>query len=98
MDYLIADATIIPPASQEHYSEKVIYLPSYQVNSQRKISERKFTREELGLPDQGFVFSCYNSLYKIQPATFEIWMRILHRVPDSALCIHTENADVERIC
>ena len=97
MDYLIADAAIIPPASQAHYSEKVIYLPSYQVNdSQRKISERKFTREELGLPDQGFVFSCYNSLYKIQPATFEIWMRILHRVPDSALCIHTENADVEQ--
>jgi protein O-GlcNAc transferase len=97
MDYLIADTAIIPPASQAHYWEKVIYLPSYQVNdSQRKISERKFTREELGLPDQGFVFSCYNSLYKIQPATFEIWMRILHRVPDSALCIHTENADVEQ--
>ena len=97
MDYLIADTTIIPPASQECYSEKVIYLPSYQVNdSQRKIGEGKFTRENLGLPEQGFVFSCYNSLYKIQPATFEIWMRILHRVPDSVLCIHTENADVEQ--
>jgi predicted O-linked N-acetylglucosamine transferase (SPINDLY family) len=97
MDYLIADATIIPPDSQAYYSEKIIYLPSYQANdSQRKISERIFTREELGLPAQGFVFSCYNSLYKIQPATFETWMRIMHRVPDSALCIHTENADVEQ--
>jgi protein O-GlcNAc transferase len=97
MDYLIADAAIIPPDSQAYYSEKIIYLPSYQVNdSQRTISERKFTREELGLPDQGFVFCCFNSLYKIQPATFETWMRILHRVPDSTLCIHTENADVEQ--
>jgi predicted O-linked N-acetylglucosamine transferase (SPINDLY family) len=97
MDYLVADATIIPPGSQAYYSEKILYLPSYQVNdSQRKISERRFTREELGLPAQGFIFCCYNSLYKLQPATFERWMRILHRVPDSALCIHTENADVEQ--
>jgi protein O-GlcNAc transferase len=97
MDYLIADATIIPPASQAYYSEKIIYLPSYQVNdSQRTISERIFTREELGLPAEGFVFSCYNSLYKIQPATFEIWMRILHRVSGSVLFIYTENADVEQ--
>ena len=97
MDYLIADAMIIPPASQEHYSEKIIYLPSYQVNSKREISERQFTREELGLPPQGFVFCCFNTLYKLQPATFETWMRIsLHRVPDSALFMCVENADHER--
>jgi predicted O-linked N-acetylglucosamine transferase (SPINDLY family) len=95
MDYLIADAAIIPAASQAHYSEKIIYLPSYQVNdSQRKISDRRFTREELGLPTQGFVFCCFNSLYKIQPPTFETWMRVLHRVPGSSLYIHTENEDV----
>ena len=96
MDYLIADAMIIPPASQGNYSEKIIYLPSYQVNSKREISERQFTREELGLPPQGFVFCCFNTLYKLQPATFETWMRILHRVPDSTLFICTENADHER--
>jgi protein O-GlcNAc transferase len=96
MDYLIADAIIIPPASQEHYSEKIIYLPSYQVNSKREISERQFTRQELGLPPQGFVFCCFNMLYKLQPDTFEIWMRILRRVPDSTLFICTDNADHER--
>lgn len=97
MDYLIADATIIPPDSQAYYSEKIIYLPSYQVNdSQRSISERIFSRDELGLPNQGFVFCCFNSIYKIQPATFETWMRILHRVPDSTLCLHAENADIRR--
>jgi predicted O-linked N-acetylglucosamine transferase (SPINDLY family) len=93
----VADATIIPAANQADYSEKIIYLPSYQVNdSKRKISERRFTREELGLPAQGFVFSCFNTLYKLQPATFEVWMRILHRVPDSVLFIYTENFDADR--
>ena len=96
MDYLIADATIIPPGSQGDYSEKVIYLPSYQVNSKREISERQFTRQELGLPPQGFVFSCFNTLYKLQPATFETWMRILRRVPDSTLFIYGEDADAKQ--
>jgi protein O-GlcNAc transferase len=96
MDYLIADATIIPPASQGDYSEKLIYLPSYQVNSKREISERQFTRQELGLPPQGFVFSCFNTLHKLQPATFETWMRILGRVPDSTLFIYGEDADTKQ--
>lgn len=96
MDYLIADATIIPPASREYYSEKIIYLPFYQVNSKREMSERQFTREELGLPAQGFVFCCLNTLYKLQPSTFETWMRILHRVPNSTLLTYTDNADVEQ--
>jgi protein O-GlcNAc transferase len=96
MDYLIADPTIIPPASQGDYSEKIIYLPSYQVNSKREISNRQFTRQELGLPPQGFVFSCFNTLYKLQPATFETWMRILRRVPDSTLFIYGEDADAKQ--
>jgi predicted O-linked N-acetylglucosamine transferase (SPINDLY family) len=97
IDYLIADATIIPPHSQADFSEKILYLPCYQVNdSQRKISERMFAREELGLPPEGFVFSSFNTLYKLQPATFETWMRILDRVQGSTLLIYSDNAMAER--
>jgi predicted O-linked N-acetylglucosamine transferase (SPINDLY family) len=96
MDYLIADATIIPPAHQEDYSEKIIYLPCYQVNSKREMSERQFTRQELGLPPQGFIFCCYNTLYKLQPTTFQTWMRILRRVPGSTLFICSDDADAKQ--
>ena len=86
MDYLIADDLIIPEAQRRHYSEKIVYLPSYQVNdSQRRIADRRFSREELGLPPAGFVFCCFNSTYKITPATFDGWMRILTGVPGSVL-------------
>ena len=87
MDYLIADATVIPPSSQVHYTEKVVYLPGcYQPNdSQRVISTRAFTRQELGLPSEGFVFCCFNNNYKITPTTFDVWMRILQQVPGSVL-------------
>ena len=88
MDYLIADETIVPEADRDHYSEKIVYLPSYQVNdSKRQIAERRFTRAELGLPPSGIVFCCFNSTYKITPRTYDTWMRILTRVPGSVLLL-----------
>ena len=82
IDYIIADKTLIPEESQKHYSEKIVYLPhSYQVNDrQRVIAQRAFSREELGLPKEGFVFCCFNNNYKITPATFQGWVRILKTV------------------
>jgi predicted O-linked N-acetylglucosamine transferase (SPINDLY family) len=91
-DYLLADKTIIPDNSQEFYSEKIVYLPSYQVNDRKRIiSERQFTRAELGLPDTGFIFCCFNSNYKILPPTFDGWMRILKAVEGSVLFLYTDN-------
>lgn len=87
IDYIIADRTLIPEQSQQFYTEKVIYLPdTYQPNDQKKeISDRKFTRQELGLPEKGFVFCCFNNSYKILPETFSRWMRILKAVEGSVL-------------
>jgi len=94
MDYIIADKTLIPPELQSCYSEKVVYLPnSYQVNDRKRlISERQFTRQELGLPEHGFIFCCFNNNYKILPATFEGWMRILKAVEGSVLWLLQDNA------
>jgi predicted O-linked N-acetylglucosamine transferase (SPINDLY family) len=93
MDYLIADPTIIPRERQQDYAEKILYLPSYQVNdSQRHIANRIFSRKELGLPQTGFVFSCFNTNYKILQSTFETWMRILKRVEGSVLFLYAENS------
>ena len=94
IDYIIADKILISPKLQSCYSEKVIYLPnSYQVNdSKRLISDRKFTRQELGLPLNGFIFCCFNNNYKILPATFEGWMRILKAVEGSILWLFQDNS------
>ena len=93
IDYLIADSTLIPKASQRHYSEKIAYLPnSYQVNDgKRAIANRTFSREELGLPGMGFVFCCFNNNFKITPATFDGWMRILKQVEGSVLWLLEDN-------
>lgn len=87
MDYIIADPVLIPKSSQIFYSEKIAYLPnSYQVNDRsRKVSDRVFTRSECNLPDQGFVFCCFNNNYKITPSTLGSWSRILKHVEGSVL-------------
>jgi len=96
MDYIVADATVIPDQQRPFFTEKVVHLPdSYQANDRaRAISDRSFTRDELGLPPDGFVFCCFNNNYKITPQTFDGWMRILARVPGSVLWLIEDNAIV----
>lgn len=92
MDYLVADRIIVPEDRQPFYAEKIVYLPSYQANDSKKlISEKRFTRQELGLPENGFVFCCFNSTYKISPQTFDVWMNILRSVDASVLFLYAEN-------
>lgn len=87
IDYLIADRVAVPEPSRDDYAEKIVYLPhSFQPNDRsRRIAERSFSRAELGLPESGFVFCCFNTVYKIQPPVFGCWMRILGQVPQSVL-------------
>jgi predicted O-linked N-acetylglucosamine transferase (SPINDLY family) len=93
IDYLIADKTLIPPQSQQHYSEKIVYLPnSYQVNDRhRVIAPTQFTKKELGLPEDAFVFCCFNNNFKITPDIFDSWVRILKAVEDSVLWLLQDN-------
>lgn len=93
MDYIVADATVIPDAQRPFFTEKVVHLPdSYQANDRtRAIADRVFTRDELGLPPDGVVFACFNNNYKITPQTFDGWMRILARVPGSVLWLLEDN-------
>ena len=94
VDYLLADPVVLPPPEQAHYSEAVVYLPEcYQVTDERRsIAADTPGRAELDLPEEGFVFCCFNNNYKITPAVFDIWMRLLRQVPGSVLWLLQDNA------
>jgi predicted O-linked N-acetylglucosamine transferase (SPINDLY family) len=87
MDYLIADANVVPEAAEAHYREKIIYLPCcfMSYDPTRRVGESVPTREQCGLPREGFVFCCFNNPSKIIPSTFDAWMRILTQVQGSVL-------------
>ena len=87
IDYLIADRFVAPPEAAQCYSEKLVYLPDcYQVNDDKRAAAgERPERGAVGLPEQGFVFACFNNTYKITPDLFAIWMRLLEQAPGSVL-------------
>ncbi|MEZ5608419.1 MAG: tetratricopeptide repeat protein [Burkholderiaceae bacterium] len=98
IDYQVADATVVPPAMFPHYSEKIIALPdSYQVNDRaRAIDPVVPTRASQGLPDDAFVFCCFNHHYKIAREVFGLWMALLRQRPASVLWLLVPGEDVRR--
>jgi predicted O-linked N-acetylglucosamine transferase (SPINDLY family) len=93
IDYLIADSTIIPKEYRDYYSEKIIYMPhSYQpTNNSRLISPKVVTKSDMGLPEDSFIFCCFNNSYKITSIEFDIWMRLLKKVDGSVLWLLQTN-------
>lgn len=93
IDYIVADHVVIPPEWRSCYSENVIYMPnSYQcTDNTRMLSSKNTNREDFGLPKRGVVLCCFNHVYKITPREFDIWMRLLKRLPDSVLWLLKSN-------
>jgi protein O-GlcNAc transferase len=93
IDYIIADAIVVPPGEETFYSEQVVRLPDcYQVNDrERPIDETSARRAEAGLPERGFVFCCFNNNYKITAPVFDVWMRLLSNVDGSVLWLLRDN-------
>ncbi len=87
IDYLIADALVIPAEQRPYYAEQIAGLPRcYQANDANKtVSDKPLGRVDVGLHDDSFVFCCFNNSYKISPDVFDIWMRLLRQVDGSVL-------------
>jgi protein O-GlcNAc transferase len=98
IDYIVADKIVAPFAYQRFFSERIVQLPgSYQVNdSKRTIAANTPARQEVGLPEQGFVFCSFNNNWKIVPAVFDVWMRLLREIDGSVLWLLSDNAGAER--
>jgi predicted O-linked N-acetylglucosamine transferase (SPINDLY family) len=98
IDYVIADAVVVANDMHAAFTEKIVCLPdSYLVNdATRAAAADTPTRAQQGLPEKGFVFCCFNNPFKITPAVFDIWMRLLQRVEGSVLWLMEGSASVRR--
>lgn len=86
VDYLVGDRFVTPAGCEADFSEKLVRLPgSYQVNDRKRVVAPTPPRTELGLPESGFVFCCFNQTYKILPDLFDAWLALLEQVPGSVL-------------
>jgi protein O-GlcNAc transferase len=87
IDYLIADEYVIPASQVQHFAEKILYLPGcYLVHDSQDqpglgIQQRSVHR----LPQDVFVFCAFSSPHKFNERMWEVWMRLLKRLPKSVL-------------
>ncbi len=84
--YVIADDWVIPEEHEVYFSEKVLRLPCYQPNDRKRvIAAQRPSRKDANLPEDAFVFCCFNGVQKVNRFTFQRWMEILKRTPNSVL-------------
>ena len=100
IDYVIADSVVLPFAEQDFYTERIVHLPhTYQANDPTRPIVAAPSRAEAGLPEQGFVFCCFNNNWKITEPVFAIWMGLLAAIPDSVLWLMAANPGArENLC
>ncbi|MCF6433199.1 hypothetical protein [Leisingera sp. MMG026] len=98
MDYMVADPVTIPAQLRKHYTEKILYMPDcYQPNDdKRSASANKPSRSDVGLPEDAFVFCSFNSPYKVSPEEFDIWMKLLKKVPSSVLWFYCNEGGAQK--
>ncbi|HEV8257677.1 MAG TPA: SEC-C metal-binding domain-containing protein [Casimicrobiaceae bacterium] len=96
-DYIFTDRFSLPEHLTPFYTERPLYMPhmAFPSDTTRLPSGPPPARSACGLPEQGFVFCCFNNTYKILPDVFAVWMRLLAAVPGSVLWLLETSAEAK---
>jgi len=92
-DYAVVDRFVVPDFETRLYTEALAYMPHcYQANDDRQeIAGEPLSRADAGLPEEGFVFCCFNRPLKFDPVMFGLWMEVLRAVEGSVLWLFAGN-------
>jgi predicted O-linked N-acetylglucosamine transferase (SPINDLY family) len=98
-DLIVADTYCIPAAERGYYSEEPLYvdpcyLPSDPLRDEGNLIVQP-SRSEYGLPRDATVLSAFSACYKITPEFYDVWMRVLHKVPDAVLWLRGSRPEAE---
>ncbi len=96
IDYIICDEHLIPKSKEKYYQEKPLRLSCFQINDSKKNVKNIYSRSDFGLPEQSFIYCCFNNSFKITPSIFKAWLAIINKVPNSILWIIFDN-DIQKI-
>ncbi len=96
-DCICVDPFGAPDALQPYFTERLLHLPnmSFPSDTRRAPKGPPPSRAECGLPEGAFVFCSFNNAYKILPAVFATWMRLLRAVPGSVLWLLATGAQTQ---
>ncbi len=97
VQYYITNPACVPKEMQSAFSEKLVYLPETQFAAGAfDIPDIEIKRSDYGLPEDAFVFCCFNHAYRINRKVFESWLEILRQTPQSVLWLKSHGDDMEQ--
>ncbi|MFO1270960.1 MAG: tetratricopeptide repeat protein [Rubrivivax sp.] len=97
IDYIVGDPILTPMEHAGDFVEKIAQLPlTYEPTDEKREHPEPLSRAECGLPEDAFVFACFNQSYKITEPVFSRWCRILERVPGSVLWLLVPQEEIQQ--
>jgi len=92
VDWMLADRYVMPPQLLPYCTEQPVYLPHcFQISDRQREVGPTPDRAASGLPEDAFVYCSFNNNHKFTPEVFDVWMRVLSRVPRSVLWLLADN-------
>lgn len=92
LDFVVADPVVLPEELTPYFSEKPLYVEgSFLPRVSYAAKDSHMSRSQFGIPQQAFAMGALGNTYKITPQIFEVWMRLLKRIPDAVICLIDDN-------
>lgn len=92
IQYQITTRTVVPENLEPFFTEKLLLLPeAHWASKGFNKPEQCLGRKNLNLPEDKFIFCCFNTVQRIDSTVFNAWMHILKNVPNSVLWLNHEN-------
>ncbi|PXW91926.1 putative O-linked N-acetylglucosamine transferase (SPINDLY family) [Sphaerotilus hippei] len=97
IDYVIGDPIVTPMEAADDFTEHIAQMPHcYQPNDSRRSVPAPLGRAECQLPEGALVFASFNQAYKVIPAVFMAWCRVLAATPDSVLWLLVPDEETQQ--
>ena len=85
-DYIIADKTMYGAEEKKYFTETPVLMPhSFTAISQCPFADRVIKRGQYDIPEDAFVFCTFNTLYKVDRQSLELWFTILKNAPEKSV-------------
>lgn len=88
-DYMVVDKHKISNIEKDVFHEKLIIMPEISgiIPFEFRPSEKR-SKHSYGLPEDAFIFACFNQPFKYNKHIFSLWMEILKRVEKSIIWLY----------
>ncbi len=98
INYTFSDSYMMDEKLRSHFSENIITLPiSLLLNSELiEVAIEATSKSAHNLPADKFIFASFNHPKKNDPETFDCWIEILKKTPNSILWLYDAGSEITR--